>query len=695
MAVEQDLAPLILPSHDLTSYTVSMPPALAERILQAADQAKMSPTDYTAGLIAAAQSGKPDSKAEVIESAPALLAGETRVREILRPLMRKAREEMSGGKVVFMEAATGTGKGRMISALAADASKNGKRVVISAPLAVTWQLLEDLAAIPEANHAGIRLVLGRPNFISPAAALEWAQDNDAKDLIEWINGGGKPISAKAHSASKINGSPLCWLMEDAMSLAEDLPVSSVMLHKVEDGDACEAEQQYLSLRKGRPEASIVLCSHFMLASHFRTQQILSGREESEGATDTTDEDSIGPLGIPSKIDTLLIDEAHLLESAVASINTNSIHLRSLQRFIKNEVTMGKKPALEAIAALDETCKRLIKQNEGKPFTGMGTDEPELASALKTAGAALSGIKQKKLAAGSRSILNVAIKACTSSAKAGMRLQVDLSPVKNYPSLMVGRSNLQSSMEFMWEQCGSAALISATLYSDGSNSKLIRWKLSVPTARAVYLPSVHPDWVKAPVILHRDRTVTKPGNSDEWADEAAAIITKAATDAKGGTMVLCTSYRNAASLGERLAPKFGTRLILQTASNNTASCVSQYRDMYKAGIYPIWLGTGAAWTGIDLTDHEAEPADDSMLTNLVVTRLPVGLNRSLTHERRVQIAGFGISAQEGCWQLRQGIGRLVRREGVKNRNLWVIDPRLDSKLPWVASFLRVLSYRTAQ
>ena len=108
MAVEQDLAPLILPSHDLTSYTVSMPPALAERILQAADQAKMSPTDYTAGLIAAAQSGKPDSKAEVIESAPALLAGETRVREILRPLMRKAREEMSGGKVVFMEAATGS-----------------------------------------------------------------------------------------------------------------------------------------------------------------------------------------------------------------------------------------------------------------------------------------------------------------------------------------------------------------------------------------------------------------------------------------------------------------------------------------------------------------------------------------------------------------------------------------------------------
>lgn len=694
LAVEQELSPVLLPSHELTSYTVMMPPALSDRLSRGAAQTKMSVTDYSAGLIAAVLAGGTESKADIKASEPTQLAGEPRVREVLRPLMRTAYEEMSGGKVAFIEAATGTGKGRMISALAAEAAKNGKRVVISAPLAVTWQLIEDLSAIPEAKHAGIRLVLGRPNFISPAAALEWAQDNGAQDLIEWIKAGGKPISAKALSASKITGTQLCWMMEDAISLAENLPVSSVVLHKVEDGDDCEAEKQFLALRKDNPEAAIVLCSHFMLATHFRTLQILTGRDENDGATDSPEEDSIGPLGIPTKIDTLLIDEAHLLEAAVASINTNAIHLRSLQRLIKNEVTLGKKPALAAISALEETCKRLIHGNEGKRFSGLATEESELAAALKETGIALSAIKQKKLAPGSRSVLNVAIKACTSSARAGMRLQVELSPVRNYPSLMVGRSNLQASMEFMWDQCRSAALISATLYSDGSDSKLIRWKLSVPPARAAYLPSVHPDWVKAPVRLHECRTAIPPDDSDEWAEEAAAIIADAAAKAKGGTLVLCTSHRNAASLEQQLATNFGPRLILQTASNSAASCAARYREMYKAGMKPIWLGTGAAWTGVDLSDHDVEPAEDMMLADLLIPRLPVGLNRTLTHERRAQVAGFGIVAQEACWQLRQGVGRLVRREGVPSRNLWVLDPRLDSKLPWVASFLRVLRYPTA-
>ncbi|WP_211287209.1 hypothetical protein, partial [Halopseudomonas oceani] len=81
----------------------------------------------------------------------------------------------------------------------------------------------------------------------------------------------------------------------------------------------------------------------------------------------------------------------------------------------------------------------------------------------------------------------------------------------------------------------------------------------------------------------------------------------------------------------------------------------------------------------------------MLSDLLVTRLPVGLNRTLTHERRAQVAGFGIVAQEACWQLRQGISPLVRREGVCSRNLWVLDTRLDSKLPWVAPFLKALRF----
>ncbi|HIQ55042.1 MAG TPA: hypothetical protein EYH51_17540 [Pseudomonas pachastrellae] len=683
LAIELELAPVLLPRHKLTSFTVSMPPGLGKRIKQGANQAKLSPADYSAGLIEAVHIEKFGSTDDIRKPEPARLAGESLVHEILRPLMRRAHQQMSGGKVVFVEAATGTGKGRLISALAAEAARSAGRIVISAPMTRIWRLIEDLSAIPEANEAGIRLVLERQALISPAAALGWAQDNDAHELIDWINTGGKPISPNAIAASKITGTQLCWLLEDAIYLAENLPINAVALREDNDIEECEAEKQFLALCRGNTEAAIVLCSHHSLASHFQLLQTQSDHE--------ADDNHLGPLCIPVKIGALLVDEAHLFEDAMVGINTNAIHLRSLQRLIKSEVTLGKKPALLAVAALEEICKRLIQGNEGKRFSGLATEESELAAALKETGIALSAINQKKLSPGSRSVLNVAIKACNSSSKVGMRLQVELSPVRNHPSLMVGRSNLQASMEFMWDQCRSAALISATLYSDGSDSKLIRWKLSVPPARAAYLPSVHPDWVKAPVRLHECRTAIPPDDSDQWAEEAAAIIADAAAKAKGGTLVLCTSHRNAASLEQHLAANFGPRLILQTTNNSAASCVARYREMYKAGIKPIWLGTGAAWTGVDLSDHDVEPAEDMMLSDLLVTRLPVGLNRTLTHERRAQVAGFGIVAQEACWQLRQGISPLVRREGVCSRNLWVLDTRLDSKLPWVAPFLKVLRF----
>lgn len=98
-------------------------------------------------------------------------------------------------------------------------------------------------------------------------------------------------------------------------------------------------------------------------------------------------------------------------------------------------------------------------------------------------------------------------------------------------------------------------------------------------------------------------------------------------------------------------------------------MAQYKRLYHSGDRPVWLGLGAAWTGIDLSDDQAsDPSEDMMLADLVITRLPVGLNRSLTQERRIEIAGFKMVTLEAVWQLRQGLGRLVRRPGVKNKNL---------------------------
>ena len=65
----------------------------------------------------------------------------------------------------------------------------------------------------------------------------------------------------------------------------------------------------------------------------------------------------------------------------------------------------------------------------------------------------------------------------------------------------------------------------------------------------------------------------------------------------------------------------------------------------------------------------------LLTDLVIPALPFGMNRTLTHMQRVENAGFVAEKQSALFMLRQGIGRLIRRPGLKHRRIWVLDGRL--------------------
>ena len=87
-----------------------------------------------------------------------------------------------------------------------------------------------------------------------------------------------------------------------------------------------------------------------------------------------------------------------------------------------------------------------------------------------------------------------------------------------------------------------------------------------------------------------------------------------------------------------------------------------------------LGVGGAWTGLDLKDHDAEnPLHDTLLTDLVVARLPYNSNITPPAiNRRNFMADADI--METALLLKQGFGRLIRREGVKDRNIWFLDGR---------------------
>lgn len=685
-ALENGCTPSPVPPHKLQSFTATLPPGYISQLQALSESSRQPISQITAGLIEAAlglESEKQASEKSPDTPIPSM-AGADRVRPLLHGLLQSSAEKALQGKVVFAEAATGTGKGRLIASLAANAAQSGDTVVVSAPLTVTWQLLDDLASIEEAKTVGVSLVLGRANFVAPSLAYEWAKGSNCQQMIDWIDGGGQPLSKRAVNASTLVGRPLCWLLEDALAVSEDLPVSMVSLDSQTpgegDSDICPAEALYQELRSSHNDSAIILCSHFMLASHLRSMQLLKLNAQSE--TDIT-------LSLPLAIDLLIVDEAHLLESAFATINSHSLHIRTLTRIVDKYAGRNKRPLKEALESLGDYISG-VKQS-GKKRPGLLSDFEGANTKLEEVNQAFSTFQFKKMDSHAATALRIAHRAIISALSGRSLLRFDVSPVLRYPQLTVGQANLEKHFLSLWDCVVGAVLVSATIYSDGKSAKLSRWKLAVPVERAEYLPPVHPSWTFSPVRAQRLRAHPSPeGNTEQWLDSCASSVLEVTEKAQGGTLVLCTSYLNAEHLSARLQERIGPRLIVQNQTTNATMCMVRYRAMHEAGSNPVWVGLGSAWTGIDLTDHAKAPEDDTLLTDLVITRLPLGVNRTLTHERRVSITGYGVVVQEAVWHFRQGLGRLVRREGIKDRNLWVLDERIDSNEPWLQSFKAVMA-----
>jgi CRISPR type IV-associated DEAD/DEAH-box helicase Csf4 len=92
----------------------------------------------------------------------------------------------------------------------------------------------------------------------------------------------------------------------------------------------------------------------------------------------------------------------------------------------------------------------------------------------------------------------------------------------------------------------------------------------------------------------------------------------------------------------------------------------------------------------MADKQAPAEQDLLLTDLYIPRLPYGCHRTLTHRRRVAALGFMVEVHETARMLKQGVGRLVRREGLRDRHIWLADSRLTQPRPHLKPILKLLS-----
>ena len=169
----------------------------------------------------------------------------------------------------------------------------------------------------------------------------------------------------------------------------------------------------------------------------------------------------------------------------------------------------------------------------------------------------------------------------------------------------------------------------------------------------------------------------------WLDALCdTLVREVIPSAMGGILVLCTSYTQIAGLRERLETHGvpASRLVTQSRDKKFSQVRSNHIETYRAGLglRPITLALGPAWTGFDLNDESSDAKTDCLLTDVVIGRFPIGLNRSNAMEDRIRRMGTWPIIQEALMTLKQGIGRLMRRPDVMYRRIWILDGRVEKR-----------------
>lgn len=649
---------------------------------------------------------------------------------------------LAEGKWVLMEAGTGTGKSRIAAHLAAhvlalrDAghdfhlvhestatehaafpgksdcgnAASSKVVIIAAPTVenVIHLLSEFELARPHIDQQRcwkIGVALGRNQFVSESAVTEILAQQATPDIgvLRWLELGMPPGTTAGSKVLAGSLPGICGLADDLRSVATDFPVEDVLLSE----DSPESEQAwYLNLREMAMTCDVVLTTHAMLAvDNLWLQRRL-------------------PSLLPSPI-SLILDEAHAFEATQAMMGTDGLAVTRLIAILKSAPwaqVRAKGLADRALrdAELVDLALRTLPSNI--PLPSHRIEDQACRSAwekcrpiLKKLRCSLDELKGKLTSAPAplRSAAVFVRKAVSAliGLEDGYTGAITFSAIRKYPHIVIGPRSVDKLLASRWDNTPCGVLMSGTLLYPSLSGPVagpLITRLKLPSDRSVATPPIHPYWLRSTPTMHVPAECSvdafAPPTGGALTDDALRvwlgavaelIVHDVAKHAAGGTLVLMTGYDRLRILSELLDAPLGERLITQDACQlPLTQAKAAFVSASRAGMRPVWLATGGAGTGLDLRDMQVidvNAIQDRLLTDLVIPALPFGINRGSTQLARSDWAGFVSEKQEALRTFQQWLGRLVRREGLSDRNLWVMDGRIyqPSCRAWTHEFLRIV------
>jgi ATP-dependent DNA helicase DinG len=588
------------------------------------------------------------------------------------------------GRIGLLEGSTGIGKTRLIIAAACRAIEEGKtNAFIAVP--TVQNALHFLAEWGLATSAPApSLVLGRRQFVDDcilrkhvaAGKPDEVDEGLWGNLVAWVQSGGRGPLATA--LTDYVGHHYAWLAEDFDALVPGISSDEFLLSPA-DGPDAESSEAHSIYQRGRTSAlddKIVILTHAMLCTGVMQLQYKR------------------PPILPD-IDALFVDEAHLLEGAMASMASRDISF-SVLRALLRELQLD--DALATCQAIIRDTYQMFGRRSDVARIYSSTDTPlepqwdrfrDQCRKLHADLVKKSSRKRKSISPENKAALDDYADILRSIIEDKESLWLHFSPQYHLPSLMIGPASVGTHMKRLWDLCGSAALVSATLYLPyikGPSAQFTAYKLWIPTERISYFEPVIAPHILGTPILHRvaegDPDFTYPSSKEEnlesligqWRENIACLLLHTILpQAKGGSLVLCRSYADLNALRDFMVMTLGERLIAQNPRKSWLDLQAQFRELHRAGKRPVFLGAGKAWTGLEFVDHEVPPEQDFLLTDLIITRLPYNSNRTPCAEFR-RLRSPASDLYETAFILKQGLGRLIRREGVTDRNIWYLDAR---------------------
>lgn len=689
--------------------SVFFPPPLFAQVTQIAELHGLTFQAAVAGLAVAGADKNTANKAPELSD---IVPFKARPEQVI--FYKAITQGLAASKIVVAEASTGVGKGRALMAAAIKSAQAKKTpTIVAAPtIVVVNQLWGELQKLRTEDKLGLTInatiLPGAAEFADDIKLIEWLSEEDNSDqdpaVTEWIRNGAPHTTNDAMSqVAREQGITLCWMMSDLHNIATNLPIEDFVL-KTDAKDKTinsQARQLLANVREAANRkqaedndthagADIILCTHAMLALGQLTKWAVLPQPK-----------------------VLFIDEAHLLEETISRINSHQISLFAvsykLGRFCRahgsKKGTIPRNTLTHAKAFL-RSCQAISKNDAREKLN----DDPEKYESVRKGLSDLAELVRSKAFSAEPtiqkdmySLLSNAVNMMNDRAKSSTHLQ--FSPDKRYPSLSIGADSIGPQAGAMWKAAeGGAVLASATMYisDEYGNQKcdyVVR-NLAIPLARLdtplpvvseyLYtLPSLHLPKPAAYAALSRPDTKDRADATleDAWLKNIAAEIANIANPSEGGTLVLTNSYVQIKGIEKHLQkshPEVASRIISQVRGTKFSVAINAFKASHQIAGRPIMLGLGPAWTGLNLSDEEVPAENDTLLSNLVIACCPIGLNQTPTMLRRIALTNTSAISKEALLTLKQGLGRLIRRDNVKGRKIWILDARIWSD-QWLRQF----------